>query len=190
MIILRQKEYAKRDYEGLNEGQAFMKRQERSKLAKELLKARKSQDSQAKKVMSALSTSGRKTYTGGYIDLSGKQHDVATMGFDKPLDFKKVKELQKGDRMIQNAELLRESDIRKREINDKFKRKDNPFNKTKTNTPNTKQKEATEGFIKRNWNKLGKGGKIAVGTGLAATTALGTGLAIKKHNDKKKKEQE
>ena len=59
-----------------------------------------------------------------------------------------------------------------------------PTTPTQPPTPKlntTQTSKMSEGFLKRNWNKLGKGGKIAVGTGLAAT-AVGTGLAIKKRN--------
>lgn len=53
-----------------------------------------------------------------------------------------------------------------------------------------KSNKAREGFIKRNWNKLGTGGKIATIAIPTTIAAIGTGVAIKKHNDKKKKEEE
>lgn len=53
-----------------------------------------------------------------------------------------------------------------------------------------KSNKAGEGFLRRNWKKLGKGGKAAVIGVPVAAAAVGTGVAIKKHHDKKKKEQE
>lgn len=53
-----------------------------------------------------------------------------------------------------------------------------------------KSNKAREGFIKKNWNKLGTGGKIATIAIPTTAAAIGTGVAIKKHNDKKKKEEE
>ena len=51
---------------------------------------------------------------------------------------------------------------------------------TPTPKPKPKQKEAAEGFIKRNWNKLGKGGKIAA-VAIPTVAAVGTGIAINRN---------
>lgn len=55
---------------------------------------------------------------------------------------------------------------------------------TPTPTPKPKQKEVAEGFIKKNWNKLGKGGKIAA-VAVPTVAAVGTGIAIKRNKKNK-----
>lgn len=51
-----------------------------------------------------------------------------------------------------------------------------------TPTPKPKQKEAAEGFIKKNWNKLGTGGKIAA-VAIPTVAAVGTGIAINRNKE-------
>ena len=183
MIILRQKEYARRDYEGLTEAQAKVMKQQRSQLARDIVRARQDQAYTANRERAALATSGRSQYTGKYIDLSGKEHTTATMGFDKPLDFNKVKELQRGDRQIQNAELLREAGLRKDEINKKVKKMERPKNINSNAKASNPIKPGQEGFIKRSWNKLGTGGKIAA-VAVPTVAAIGTGIAVRNKNKK------
>ena len=78
---------------------------------------------------------------------------------------------------------IRKAALSEKSQNELLKRKQMRENSTQK----PKQKQATEGFIKKNWNKLGKGGKAAVIGVPVAAAAVGTGIAINKN--KKKKEQ-
>jgi len=51
-----------------------------------------------------------------------------------------------------------------------------------------KEKQATEGFIKKNWDKLGKGGKIAA-VAVPTAAAIGTTAIIAKNKKKKNKDK-
>jgi hypothetical protein len=83
---------------------------------------------------------------------------------------------------------IRKAALSEKSKNELLKRKQMRENIKSSSTQKLGKQQATEGFIKKNWNKLGKGGKIAAIT--VPTVAVGTGIAIKKHKDKKKKEQE
>jgi len=61
----------------------------------------------------------------------------------------------------------------------------NPTTTLTTTKPNTTQtSKLGEGWLKKNWNKLGKGGKAAVIGVPVAAAAIGTGMAIKKRNNR------
>ena len=184
-----QREFAKRDYEGLTPEQAKALRHKRADYAKMLRKNYRDTMSgidNAVKNDTAEITSRGEIIGGG---VRSKYKQTSTRGYDLDAEgFKKYHKKNTTKNLLQTSgnakNIMRNDAIRenphKTEPTTKLpKLADKPEKITKS----------TEGFIKKNWNKLGKGGKIAVGTGLAATAAIGTGVAIKKHNDKKNRTQ-
>jgi hypothetical protein len=197
-----QKEFARRDYEGLTTEQAEALGRKRSDYAKQLRKnyrdTMRSIDNAAKNDTVKLTSTGE--ILAGGVKSNYKQ--TSTRGYDLDAEgFKKFHKKNTTNNLLRTSgeakKIMRENAIKENpntkkpayEIIEKPSTRkasheiiENPSTKKTTN-------KATEGFIKKNWNKLGKGGKIAA-VALPTAAAVGTGVAIKKHKDKKKKEQE
>ena len=186
MIILRQKEYARRDYEGLTESQAGALRQQRSQLARKAKAAR----TRLNEAHSKEGWTGNNSRVNLEYDLSGNaKHTKST--FDHPLSLEEIKQQQRWDRKVQNEHLLDEIKAEKENIREGVKKIGQPKGLAKNNSNKGSQQnlKETRGVVNKAsdiWNKLGKGGKAAVIGVPVAAAAIGTGVAIKKHNDKKK----
>jgi len=179
MIILRQKEFARRNYEGLNKVQQKELKEARSKLAKELLERKKSSNefynygnSLAKDVYNSEINLKKKLMDGGVLDdfpktkarLEGAE-DKLKHKLDENLRSRNESHKKDIDRINESAEQIEKS-IR----NQSFKTK-------------------VKNYKKALWNgevgKLGKTGNRALMIGIPTlTVAGGTALALRKKNKK------
>lgn len=155
MIILRQKEYARRDYEGLTEEYAAKLRKQRSELADSLLKER-----------ARINRSYEENLRFNKEDFGNKPEKLAA--FNKKSLENRNKAYQRAITDSRHSALKRRKGI----LEDQ--------NLELGNSPNTTQtSKMGEGWLKRNWNKLGTGGKVAVIGVPVAAAAIGTGMAIR-----------
>ena len=183
MIILREKSFARRDYEGLSkEGEAKL-REYRNDLARKTRATRNEHNA----FLSRRIESGK-----GKRGFRGREAK-----YDRLLEGnKQVADSYRMRIMMDEAKQRKQSSAPISEPKPQIETpKPEPNLKPNTQTPRPnpqpkpQTKEVTEGFLKRNWNKLGTGGKIAAISVPVAAAAVGTGLAIKKHNDKKKSQE-
>jgi len=180
MIILRQKEFARRDYEGLTEGQAGALRQQRAQLARKARAAR----ARLNEAHSHEGWTGNNSRVNFEFDLNGNSKRTKST-YNHPLSLKEIKEQQNWDRKIQNEHLLDEIKAEKENIKEGVKKIGQP---KKLNSESQQTQKTIGGVVnkaKGAWSKLGKGGKAAVIGVPVAVAAIGTGMAIK---NKKKKE--
>lgn len=152
MIILRTKDFSKKDYEGLSKRQQKVLKRLRDGKAKELRDDRKAVEWFQKM---------DKGTTGNIGNVEIKINDLKYKSGSKPNGS------AMGKAAIENYLEDSAADAKRYR---KF---------VEENVPK-------DGLIKRGWNKLGKGGKAAVIGVPVAAAAVGTGMAIKKHHDKKK----
>lgn len=177
MIILREKVFARRDYEGLSEEGKAVLEAKRKSIAHRLRQARNSinQDYKDHLFQNRLHPGDKPEE----LEAANKQ---ATKFRNKRYQIAL-------DNSREISYMNREGIMR--DYPKSGGKKSNTNHNTTSHDskpkPKPQTKEVTEGFLKRNWNKLGTGGKVAaIGVPIAAA-AIGTGLAIKKHNDKKNK---
>ena len=180
-----QKEYAKRDYEGLTESQAGALRQQRAQLARKAKAAR----ARLNEAHSHEGWTGNNSRVNFGYDLNGNaKHTKST--YDRPLSLKEIKEQQRWDRKVQNEHLLDEIKAEKENIKEGVKKIGQPKELAKNNSGS--QGAANEIMSKLNKKqikpiKLSGKGKAVLGVGLGAA-AIGTGVAVMKN--KKKKEED
>ena len=158
MIILRQKEYARRDYEGLSEEQKMVLEKKRGEIAKRLNAER-----------NTINENYRKRNYQSFASSVYNDKDRQKMNLEKSTKL----------RNEDHSKALKSAKMEALKAKTRIKSstpKPNP-----TTTP--KQKEVAEGFIKRNWNKLGTGGKIAA-VAIPSVAAIGTGIAVRNKNKK------
>lgn len=158
MIILRQKEYARRDYEGLNEEQKIVLEKKRGEIAKRLNTER-----------NTINKNYRERNYQSWANPIYNDKDRQKRNLEKSTKLRN----EDYSKALKSAEM--EALKAKTEIKSSTP-KPNP-----TTTP--KQKEVAEGFIKRNWNKLGTGGKIAT-VAIPTAAAIGTSIAVRNKNKK------
>lgn len=176
MKILRQKEYARRDYEGLTADQEEILRRNRNKLAKEL--------NEDRKLIHEMYDKSEKIIKEKGLEKSKEKAalNLFKQGRKKRLE-SKIGEAETFAKNQKNTikHLMSEEDIKA------------ALGKTDSKPNSTQNKEeVAEGFVKRGlnkWKNLSKGKKIAT-IAIPTAAVVGTGVAIKKHNDKKKKEEE
>jgi len=154
MIILRTRDFSKKDYEGLSKRQQKVLKRLRDGKAKELRDDRKAVEWFQKM---------DKGTTGKIGNVEIKINDLKYKSGSKP----NGKGSAMGKAAIENY--LKDS-----------------AEDAKSYREFVEENVPKDGLIKRGWNKLGKGGKAAIIGVPVAAAAVGTGIAIKKHKDKKK----
>lgn len=178
-----QREFARRDYEGLTESQAGALRQQRAQLARKAKAAR----AKLNEAHSHESWTGNNSRVNFNYDLNGNaKHTKST--YARPLSLEEIKQQQRWDRKVQNADLLGEIKAEKENIREGVKKIGQPKELAKNNLGS--RGAANEIMSKLNKKqikpiKLSGKGKAVLGVGLGAA-AIGTGMAIK---NKKKKEE-
>lgn len=173
MIILRQKEYARRDYEGLTADQEEILRRNRNKLAKEL--------NEDRKLIHEMYDKSEKIIKEKGLEKSKEKAalNLFKQGRKKRLE-SKIGEAETFAKDQKNTikHLMSEEDIKA------------AVGKTDSKpNPTQNKEEVAEGFVKRGlnkWKNLSKGKKIAT---IAIPTAAVVGTSIAVHKFKKKKKE-
>lgn len=197
MIILRQKIYANQDYEGLNMFQRIAKRNKRNQLARQIKRGKQAANSTLKNDIASANR-----FANDQLDML-KKSEFNNSDKERGLATKDI--LNRNQQMVNDAfsnrnkkydELLEKSSKKKERINQSFVRDNDPdYNvSTITNTYKTPPKvipasQKTPQTIQGQQEKgMGLGGKIAIGTGIAAA-GYGAYRLIKARKDKKKAEE-
>lgn len=173
MKILRQKEYARRDYEGLTADQEELLRRNRNKLAKQL--------NEDRKLIHEMYDKSEKITKEKGLEKSKEEAalNLFKQGRKKRLDSK----IGEAETFAKNWKNSIKHQMSEEDIKAALGKTDSKPNPTKN------KEEVDEGFVKRGlnkWKNLSKGKKIAT---IAIPTAAVVGTSIAVHKSKKKKKE-
>ena len=182
MIILRQKEFARKDYKGLNKVQKLELRERRNELAKELMKRRKEHNKELLELDKKDSENSKQNLE----ILSNYRKKL--WGEDSEIYKKKMKEFEEEQRK-------RASDYKRSNMECRNSLHDFSSKQAQREADSIREEIKNQSFIRKfkNYNKalwngdvgLSKGANRAIMISAPTTLAAGIGLAAYRHKKKK-----